>query len=305
MESVAVTPSGHDATSTSGDADDALSDVLARLGERVAPIALARERTLPVTEVIGGLFSERGLVRGRTIVCRGVAESSMAALLVREAMIEGAWLAAVDVATFGADAAAELGIPLERVVRVDTATTQVAGSPEGRIAAWNDAVGAAVDGFDLVVTRVPPTLRTGRGGRTPAPVRKLVTRIQRRGAVVVVLGDPGALGGDVALTTTGAVWFGLGRGHGHLQRRRIDIEASGRRQPGVRTCSVEIAGSGGRVLLAAAPSAAPSTRLDAPGDPGSDPQAQVLAEMYAAGGGGSSASGVVGDDGGHDRLASA
>ena len=37
-----------------------------------------------------------------------------------DALVAGAWLAVVDVDTFGVDAATELGVPLERVVRIDT-----------------------------------------------------------------------------------------------------------------------------------------------------------------------------------------
>ncbi len=47
-----------------------------------------------------------------------------------------------------------------------------------------------VYGFDVVVTTVPDALR---GDRRPAAVRTLAKRIQRHGAVVVVLGEAGAL----------------------------------------------------------------------------------------------------------------
>lgn len=227
-------------------AHDALSEVLAQLGERVAPVAFARERTLPISEPLHDLFLEQGLVRGRVMSCQGTAASSMAFSVASEALVQGAWMAVVDVDTFGADAAAELGVPLERIVRVESAPHQASASPERQAADWIDVMGAAVDGFDIVITRVPASLRTDR---RPAAARKLGSRIQQRGAVVLVLGDAGVLGSDITLATQRTVWAGLGRGHGHLRCRRVEVEASGRRQPGARRCSLELAGAVGRVEL--------------------------------------------------------
>lgn len=271
MEAAARTPHS---------ADDQLQDVLGRLGDRIAPITLAKERIIPVAEPLRGLFAEGGLVRGRVLSCRGEASSSMAFSLVREAMIGGAWLAVIDVATFGADAAAELGVPLERVVRVSTEVS--AASPEAQVADWIDVMGAAVDGFDLVITRVPAALRQDR---RPASVRKLSSRLQQRGSVVIVLGDTGALSNDVTLTSTRSVWSGLGQGAGHLRRRRIEVEAMGRRQPGTRSCMLDLVGGRQRVDVSVAVpeplSVAPAATSDpvTPADDRGDPQEQVLAEM--------------------------
>ncbi len=252
----------------------ALHDVLEQLGERIKPISMAGERTLPVLAAFDGVFPEKGLVRGRVVSCRGGAAASIASALVRDAVVEGAWLAVVDVDTFGADAAAEFGIPLERVVRIETGRIPSESIGESDVASesdfesdgeadgatseldWVDVMGAAVDGFDVVVTRVPRDLR---GERRPAAVRKLATRIQQRGAVVVTLGSSGALGCDTELTTSRSVWSGLGDGVGLLRRRRIDIDVGGRRLPGERTCSLTLAGSAGRVEISASE---PATEID-------------------------------------------
>ena len=345
MELAAVQHAGSGGTGDDPASDgDALRDVLARLGDRVAPIGLARERTLPVADVLRDLFPERGLVRGRIMACSGAAATSIALITVREAMLEGAWLAAVDVTTLGGDAAAELGIPLERVVRIETTsvgdpadtdgdtdggtggdTADADGTVGGRVAGgrdaggrdaggrdgdrsaavdeqvseWIDVMGAAADGFDLIVTRVPVGLRSER---RPAALRKLLSRLQRRGVVVLVLGDPGAVACDVSLTTASTVWSGLGDGAGHLRRRRIGIEATGRRQPGRRHRLVDLAGSAARVELSAVPDVVvglPGVEDHGPLDTrrtvtdvaevanvaevaGRDPQAEVLAEMRAA-----------------------
>ena len=245
--------------------DEALRDVLAELGERVKPIALARERTLPVAAPFDELLPD-GLVRGQVVSCRGVAARSMAFGLMRKALVEGGWMAVVDVPTLGTDAAAEFGVPLERVVRIDTGID--ADETSGTGLDWIDVMGAAVDGFDLVLTRVPAALRNDR---RPAAVRKLGSRLQQKGAVIVTLGAPGALGGDIELTTQRTVWAGLGDGTGHLHRRVIDVEVAGRRMPGRRSCSIELIGKGARVGLGSVSAG----DVQVP----HDPPAEVLAEM--------------------------
>lgn len=243
--------------------DAALRDVLERLGERVRPVAFAKERTLPVAAPYERLLPD-GLVRGHVMSCRGTAARSLAFGLVRDAMVAGGWMAVVDVPTLGADAMAEFGVPLERIVRVDTG---VDNSAE-RERHWVDVMGAAIDGFDLVLTRVPSGLRDGR---RPAAVRKLGSRLQQKGAIVLTLGASGALGGDIELRTQRTVWEGLEAGSGHLRRRTIDVEAGGRRLPGRRTCSIELVGVGSRLeLVSVAPTDATADR---------DPQAELLAEM--------------------------
>lgn len=242
----------------------ALNEVLAELGDRVKPITMARERTLPVASAFEALLPDEGLVRGRVMSCHGAAAATLASGLVVDALVAGAWMAVVDVPTFGADAAAEVGVPLERVVRVGSGVD----AERAAASAWIEVMAAAVDGFDVVVTRVPAALR---GERRPAAIRTLVKRIQQHGAVVVVLGESGALASDVELHTASTVWSGLGDGSGHLRRRRIDVQASGRRLPGGRNGAIELTGAHDRVELVAA------SPVDASAD--RDPQAELLAEM--------------------------
>jgi len=209
---------------------DGFADELASLAERVAPLALAGERTLPVADEFADLFPERGLVRGRTIVCSGQAATSLALALVAPAVAAGSWLAAIDVPTIGLDAASEFGIALERVVAVRTGADREAG----RAGRWSDVVAAAADGFDLLITRVPTDV-------SPTVLRKIATRLRQRGAVMLVLDDPGALSCDGVLDADITEWVGLGDGHGHLQQRQLVVEASGRRLPG-RRCRLALPG---------------------------------------------------------------
>lgn len=200
---------------------------LVALAERVSPLALARERTLPVTEAFAELFAEGGLVRGRTLACQGPVATSTALALVAAAVEAGAWLAVVDLPTIGLDAASELGVPLERIVAIDT------GDDPGRSERWPDVVAAAADGFDVLLVRVPSDLRSGA-------VRKLAVRLRQRDVVTVVLGDPGSLSCDGELQTDAPIWAGLGDGHGHLRARQISVRAGGRRLPGQRRCELAL-----------------------------------------------------------------
>ena len=199
---------------------------LSALAERVGPLALAGERTLPVAEEFAELFPERGLVRGRTMACSGQAATSLALALVAPAVAAGSWLATIDVPTIGLDAASEFGVALERVVAVRT------GDDGAR---WPDVVAAAADGFDLLITRVPADV-------SPAAMRKVATRLRQRDVVMLVLGHPGALSCDGVLDADAVEWVGLGDGHGHLQRRRLVVEASGRRLHGRRRCQLTLPG---------------------------------------------------------------
>ena len=63
-----------------------LASVLAALGDRVAPVSMAREQMLPVAGHITKLFSEGGLVRGRVLSCRGMAATSASLDLVAAAV---------------------------------------------------------------------------------------------------------------------------------------------------------------------------------------------------------------------------
>jgi hypothetical protein len=224
-----------------------LPDELTALAEHVAPLVLARERTLPVSEMFAELFPERGLVRGHTLACTGPAATSLALALAAPAVAAGSWLAAIDVPTIGLDAANEFGIPLERVVAVNTQGRSGTSAPGvecvstgvrpqlTHTARWPDVVAAAADGFDLLITRVPVDV-------SPSAMRKVATRLRQRDVVMLVLGDPGALSCDGVLDAGDARWVGLGDGHGHLRQRRLVVEASGRRLHGRRRCHLALPG---------------------------------------------------------------
>lgn len=207
----------------------------------VAATVLARERTLPVGAAFQGVLPDRGLARGRTLACSGAASWSVAFALVAEAVGRGSWVAAVDVPALGAEAVAELGVVLDRLVRIDARST----------ASWAEVVAAAVDGFELVVAQVP-------AGANAGPVRRVQTRVKARGAVLVLVGESAAA--DVQLHTARPVWERVAGGAGHLGARRVRLEVAGRRVPHPRHVDVWLPGPAGGVE-AAAPVVAPPVEL--------------------------------------------
>jgi hypothetical protein len=121
----------------------------------------------------------------------------------------GAWCATVGIASLGLAAAAEAGIALERFPMVADPGDE-----------WATVTAALLDAFDVVLLGAPKRTNTGS-------TRRLAARARERGAVLVVAGDwPGA---DVRLSVARSTWEGLGDGHGHLRRHRLEVVGTGRR----------------------------------------------------------------------------
>lgn len=212
--------------------------------------ALARDRLLPVVEPLSSLLPDGGLVRGQAIASSGPAALSLALAAVSGAVAAGSWLAVVDVPMLGLETAAEFGIPLERIVRVDPGHQQhqQGNSARGRDGgrghgtAWAELMTATIDGFEVVITRVPAMLS-----------RALATRVQARwkarGAVVVVVGRTGPVSAAVELESGQARWEGIEPGAGHLRSRRVVVEASGRRTPRPRRAELWLPGPDGVIGL--------------------------------------------------------
>jgi hypothetical protein len=191
---------------------------IAALGERVRPTDLARDRRLPVLPALDDLLPASGLRRGTTAAVDarpGVAgATSLALALAAGASQAGSWVAAVGLGSLGLVAASELGMAFERFALV--------ADPGRERAGWASVVAALVDGFDVVLVDADCRLRA-------ADARRLVARVRERGAVLVAVG--GELPGErsaLRLTVTSSRWAGLGEGWGHLQGRRVTVEAAGR-----------------------------------------------------------------------------
>ena len=189
---------------------------------------LAHERTLPVVDALVPCIPDGALVRGQVVVTCGVAELSSALAVTAGATHAGSWLAVVEragVFEVGADAAAELGVVLQRTVLVTLADVHAAP--------WSEVLAALVEGFDVVI--VPVDLPLGA-----AVTRRLQARLRTRGGVVVVVGGRGDWQPDLVLRSTplGAQggWEPLDQ-HGRLRGRGVvvDVDARRRGAPGRHT----------------------------------------------------------------------
>lgn len=183
---------------------------LKQVSERARPTSLASERFVEVAPALSSVLPEGGLRRGSTIEVGGASGSTCLALsLLSAATATGSWCAVVGVESFGALAAAEMGVDLDRLALVP--------SP-GPL--WATAAAALLDALDVVVVR--PTTRA-----RASEARKLSARARHRGAVLVVLSSsvtratpwPGRT--EMSLEVVAGEWQGLGEGDGYLSRRRL------------------------------------------------------------------------------------
>jgi len=213
-------------------------DRLAALSPRVAAGQLAAERALPVHEALSSLLPQ-GLVRGSTIGCEGRGAPSAALLAAAAASRSGSWLGVVGLPVLGVQACAEAGIALDRLVLVREPLERDGGRGWDDDT-WGQVLGALVDGFDIVVLGAAARLR-------PGTARRVQSRLSSRGAVLVVVGAPGALSCDVRVAARSS-WHGLGAGHGHLRARRLELVVEGRRVPRPRRGALWFPDAEGRIV---------------------------------------------------------
>lgn len=180
------------------------------VAERVAPLALAREQTLPVHDALTSLFPDGAVRRGSVVGIGGVGATSLALAVAAGPSVAGSWTAFVGGADIGLVAAGEHGVVLERVLVVD---------PEP--SAWSGALAALIGAVDVIV--ISPRHRI----REP-DARRIGSRLRERGSVLVSIGASWPIGADVQLDVAESRWCGIGVGHGVLQSRSVSIAGSGR-----------------------------------------------------------------------------
>jgi hypothetical protein len=184
---------------------------------------LVARDALALRPEVGQLIGREMLHRGQWILCQGQGAVSLAAVMLGAATQQGSWLAVLATPTLGVEACRELGVDLKRVIAVDADLTVPMQ--------WAERLVACSDGCDLVVTSMPT--------RVPERIwRSVSQRIRRNGTVVVGL-DPDLTAGDLAgvdlrCQVVAATWQGLGRGTGRLVERRLEVEVTARRLPGLR-----------------------------------------------------------------------
>ncbi|MEM9564456.1 MAG: hypothetical protein AAGA93_17670 [Actinomycetota bacterium] len=186
----------------------------ADLEQRVTPVTRAGLRLLPVPELLEPLFPGGGLQRGWSVGVSGVGGWSLALALLGPVLRGDGWAAGVGVEELGLVAGDELGVPLQRLLLVET-------PGEARQA---EVVAALVEVVDVVC--LGPV-----GSFSTRDARRLAARAREQEAVLVHLdgGRSWPQGLDVILDVTPGPWIGLESGHGHLRARPVTITATGRR----------------------------------------------------------------------------
>jgi hypothetical protein len=166
-------------------------------------------RSLPTNPALVDLLPGGALAAGSAY---SVADSTTLALsLLQAPSAAGAWCAVVGLPDLGVEAAAALGIDLERLVLVPHPGEQ-----------WLSVVSALVDVVSIMLVR--PPMRDGRVRITDASASKLASRLRQREAVLVSVGDwPGA---NARLSLTSSSWAGLGSGFGHLTGRQVTVSST-------------------------------------------------------------------------------
>jgi len=183
-------------------------EVVRELQDRIRRMQRNRldTRLLPTNPALADLLPGGALTAGSAY---SVADSTTLAMsLLQGPSAAGAWCAVVGVPDLGIEAAAGLGIDLERLVLVPHPGEQ-----------WLSVVSALVDVVSVMLVR--PPMRDGRVRITDGSASKLASRLRQREAVLIGLGDwPGAA---ARLTVTGSSWAGLGSGFGHLTGRQVTV----------------------------------------------------------------------------------
>ncbi|WP_323959906.1 hypothetical protein [Arthrobacter sp. JZ12] len=178
----------------------------AELQSRINSMQKSRpsSRLLPTVPVLAGILPGGGLQAGAAYSVSNSTTLAMAMLAGPSGA--GAWCSVIGMPTFSVEAAASLGIALDKLVLVPHPGDQ-----------WLSVTAAMIDVVSVVLTCAPKHV-------APADASRLMARVRQRGAALVTMGHwPQS---DASLSVTGSNWQGLGAGTGHLRSRRMRITAS-------------------------------------------------------------------------------
>ncbi len=178
---------------------------LADLNLVTRPIAMAHDRVVDVPAALTPLFPNGGLRRGSFV---SVGSASVVCALLAKASAQGLWCSIVDVPVLFLEAIASFGGRLERCVVVRNSGTQSV-----------NVLASLIDSSDLVVS--------GTEIHKHADARRLVARTQEAGNVLMTTGEwPVAPFMNISMVSQ--QWRGIGRGHGLLRSRVVELQAVGR-----------------------------------------------------------------------------
>jgi hypothetical protein len=141
----------------------------------------------------------------------GAGGTSLLLSLLVGSVARGSWAAMVGFPDLGIEAAAMLGLELERVALVPDPGT-----------AWPSVVAVLLDAVEIVVVSPPRHCRF-------EDARRLSARVRERSGLLVVSGKGWPDKPDFELAVVTDHWEGLGSGYGTLRQRLVTLEVTGRR----------------------------------------------------------------------------
>lgn len=181
----------------------ATSDRVAELQSRISQMQSRSLNTklIPTHPAIGQLLPGGGLQQG-TVYSIDKSMMLLMALLAPPSAA-GSWCAVIGVPEFGLEAAARLGVNLERLVLVPHPGDQ-----------WLAVTAAIADVIDVVVARPPSRA-------SDSAVARLASRLRQRKSTLLMMGSWPQSEAMVSLGESR--WHGIGAGHGHLAAREVTV----------------------------------------------------------------------------------
>jgi hypothetical protein len=209
------------------------TELLARLRAQVAvKEARVRPALFPMHPELAGLLPGGGLNPGSAYCLSG--SGALLLALLAEPSREGHWCGVVGMPEFGAEAAGQAGVALERLALVPEPDDQ-----------WLAITAALVEALPVVAVRPAGRVREGDAAR-------LMARLRDRGGLLLVDGPwPRA---EARLVVSDARWSGLGVGYGYLASREVTVTVTSRKSPAPRTVRLVLPtpdGRPGRAAVAA------------------------------------------------------
>ena len=165
------------------------------------------DRALPTAPALRPLLPGGALRKGSSYAVHG--SRQLALSLLSEVSGSGAWCGVIGLPAFGAEAAAALGIALDRCVLIPDPAADGLG-----------LTGALSEVLTVILLCRP-------GPATPGDVERIGARLREYGSALVVTGDwPRS---ESTLRVTGSRWSGLGEGRGMLEDRELTVQSLDKR----------------------------------------------------------------------------
>lgn len=194
----------------------ALTQRLSRtLGIPTASALLDRAQPRPVGPALAGLFSRGGLPHGEVVRMSGGAALSLALACCAPTTRDGGWCAGIGLGGTAVAAIADLGVDLDRFVRLDTPAQD-----------WMRVVSILVESFDILLVDPGFSASAGEQARIAAKLRD-----SRATLILLDAGTPGRAprafpGSTEHVTVRSAAWEGTDAGTGRLRRRVLRLHSA-------------------------------------------------------------------------------